>query len=187
MQHGFGYFEEDQLGQLGDLGLWRRILRYIRPSWREVLAAVLLSFLVVGASLTLPYLLRLGVDRYIVNTGPALAVRLGGLARLAGVFLVTMLIGFLANFAQVAVLEWTGQNVMHRMRQDLFAHLLGLDFAFFSRQPVGKLVTRLTNDIQNMNEMFTSVIVTLFNDFIRFGGILVLLFWMNWQLALVLS
>ena len=187
MQHGFGYFEEDQLGQVGDLGLWRRILRYIRPSWREVLAAVLLSFLVVGASLTLPYLLRLGVDRYIVNTGPALAVRLGGLARLAGVFLVTMLIGFLANFAQVAVLEWTGQNVMHRMRQDLFAHLLGLDFAFFSRQPVGKLVTRLTNDIQNMNEMFTSVIVTLFNDFIRFGGILVLLFWMNWQLALVLS
>lgn len=188
MQRGFGYFEEDQLGQVGDLGLWRRILAaYVAPYWRSVAAAILLSLLVVGASLTLPYLLRLGVDRYIVHRGLAVTVRIHGLAHLAFIFLAVMLIGFLTNFAQVTLLEWTGQSIMHRMRQNLFSHLLALDVAFFSRQPVGKLVTRLTNDIQNMREMFTSVIVTLFNDFIRLGGILLMLFWMDWRLALVLS
>lgn len=187
MQRGFGYFEEDQLGQVGDLRLWRRIFAYIAPYRRSVAGAILLSLLVVGASLALPYLLRLGVDHYIVHTGPALAVRLSGLAHLSVFFLVVMFTGFLANFAQVTLLEWTGQGIMHRMRQDLFSHLLELDFAFFSRQPVGKLVTRLTNDIQNMHEMFTSVIVTLFNDFIRIGGILLMLFWMDWRLALAMS
>jgi ATP-binding cassette subfamily B multidrug efflux pump len=187
MQRGFGYFEEDQLGQVGDFGLWRRIFVYVAPYRRSVAVAILLSLLVVGASLALPYLLRLGVDHYIVNAKPPVAARLSGLARIAGLFVAVMLTGFLANFAQVTLLEWTGQSIMHGMRQDLFSHLLALDVAFFSRQPVGKLVTRLTNDIQNMREMFTSVIVTLFNDFIRLGGILLILFWMDWRLALALS
>jgi ATP-binding cassette subfamily B protein len=95
--------------------------------------------------------------------------------------------GFLANFFQVTLLEWTGQNIMHRMRQHLFGHILDLDVGFFNKNPIGKLVTRLTNDIQNMHDMFTSVIVTLFNDSIRLIGILTVLFWMNRRLALVVS
>jgi ATP-binding cassette, subfamily B, multidrug efflux pump len=187
MQHGFGYFEEDQLGKVGDFGLWRRILTYVRPYWRSVALAILLSLLVVSASLLLPYLIRLAVDNYIVASEPETAERLAGLARLSFVFLLAMLVGFLTNFFQVTLLEWTGQSVMHNMRQDLFVHLLKLDFDFHNRNPVGKLVTRVTNDIQNMHEMFTSVIVTLFNDFIRIAGILVVLYLMNWRLALVIS
>ncbi len=72
---------------------------------------------------------------------------------------------------------------MHTVRQNLFNHLLHLDLRFFNSHPTGRLVTRLTNDIQNMNEMFTSVIVTLFNDLLRLFGILVMLFWMNPRLA----
>jgi ATP-binding cassette subfamily B protein len=105
---------------------------------------------------------------------------------LALIFLTLVVLEFLAAFLQVVVLEWTGQNIMHRMRQDLFSHMLSLETAFFNRNPVGKLVTRLTNDIQNMHEMFTSVVVTLFNDLVRIIGILLLLFLMNWRLALLM-
>lgn len=187
MQHGYGYFEEDKLGHVADAGLWRRIIAYTAPRWRGVTAAIVLAFVVTGSSLALPYLVRIGIDRYIVTTAIGLDARLHGLLVLSMVFAVIIVIGFLANFFQVIILEWTGQTVMHQMRQQLFAHLLGLDLGFFSNSPSGKLVTRLTNDIQNMHEMFTSVIITLFNDFIKVIGILVLLFLMDWRLALILS
>ncbi len=108
------------------------------------------------------------------------------MAGLAGAFLFLVVAGFVANFLQVVVLEWSGQRIMHALRQDLFRHLIGLADPFFNRNPVGKLVTRLTNDIQNMYEMFTSVIVTLFNDLLRLAGILVILLLMNWRLALMM-
>ena len=103
------------------------------------------------------------------------------------IFAVAVIAGFFANYFQVTVLEWTGQNIMHRLRQHIYEHMLGLDLAFFNENPSGKLVTRLTNDIQNMPEMFHSVIVTLFNDALRILGILILLYWLNWQLALLMS
>ena len=88
---------------------------------------------------------------------------------------------------QVILLEWVGQSVMHRIRQRLFAHILDLDLEFLNRQPTGRLVTRLTNDVQNMYEMFTSVLVTLFNDILRLIGILVVLFFINARLAALMS
>jgi ATP-binding cassette subfamily B protein len=187
MQYGYGYFEEDKLGEVADLNLWRRILGYTSHHWRGVFLAVLLSFVVIGTGLLLPYILRLGVDDYIINRAIPVSERLSGLAMLAAVFGIAIIAGFVANYFQVTVLEWTGQNVMHRLRQHIFSHMLGLDMEFFHENPSGKLVTRLTNDIQNMHEMFTSVIVTIFNDAIRIIGILILLFWLNWRLALMMS
>jgi ATP-binding cassette subfamily B protein len=184
MRHGFGYFEEDHLGQGGELKLWKRIGGYIAPHWQGVLGAILLSFVISGASLALPYLVRMAIDNYIINEDLAQPVRLAGLSRLTALFVGLIVAGFLANFIQVFLLEWTGQNIMHRMRQHLFGHMLTLHLSFFNKNPIGKLVTRLTNDIQNMHEMFTSVIVTLFNDCIRIIGILTVLFWMNYRLAL---
>ena len=187
MRYGFGYFEEDHLGQVADLGLWRRIIAYSRPHWGKVSGAIVLSMIVIGASLALPYMVRLGIDRFVVNTSLESSVRISGIGRLAVLFIGVILAGFAANFYQVFILEWTGQTIMHQMRQQLFGHMLGLDLAFFNNNPSGKLVTRLTNDIQNMHEMFTSVIVTLFNDFFQLAGIMGILFWMNWRLALILS
>jgi len=182
----YGYFEEDQLGKFGDLSLWRRIVFLGKPFWLGALLAVLLSFMVVGCSLALPYLIRLAVDDFILNTELAPALRLDGLKYLALAFCAIMALEFFGNFIQVLILEWTGQNIMHRMRQMMFVHLLHLDLKFFHRNPAGRLVTRLTNDIQNMHEMFTSVIVTLFNDGVKIIGILGILFWMNWRLTLIL-
>ncbi len=120
-------------------------------------------------------------------------VTLEGTARLAGLtwtslwYGLLVLLVFATTFVQTILLEWIGQSIMHRIRQDLFAHILRLDLQFFSTHPTGRLVTRLTNDIQNMHEMFTSVMVTLFNELLRMLGILVLLYLMNVQLALLLT
>jgi ATP-binding cassette subfamily B protein len=187
MNYGYGYFEEDKLGEVADINLWRRILGYASHYWQGVILAVFLSFVVIGSSLLLPYLLRLGVDNYIINTEIPVQERFSGLATLAMIFGIASIAGFIANYFQVTVLEWTGQNIMHRLRQHIYNHMLGLDLVFFHENPSGKLVTRLTNDVQNMHEMFTSVIVTVFNDAIRIIGILVLLFWLNWRLALMMS
>ena len=187
MNYGYGYFEEDKLGEVADINLWRRILGYTSQYWHGVILAVFLSFVVIGSSLLLPYLLRIGVDDYIINEATPVTERLSGLAILAAIFGVAVIAGFVANYFQVTVLEWTGQNIMHKLRQHIYSHMLGLDLAFFHENPSGKLVTRLTNDVQNMHEMFTSVIVTLFNDAIRIIGILILLFWLNWRLALMMT
>jgi ATP-binding cassette subfamily B multidrug efflux pump len=187
MQYGYGYFEEDKLGEVADINLWRRILGYTSHYWHGVVLAVFLSFVVIGAGLLLPYLVRLGVDNYIINGQLPVSARLSGLATLAVLFCLAVIAGFVANYFQVTVLEWTGQNIMHRLRQHLYSHMLRLDMTFFHTHPSGKLVTRLTNDIQNMHEMFTSVIITLFNDAIQIFGILILLCWLNWRLALLIS
>jgi ATP-binding cassette subfamily B protein len=142
---------------------------------------------VIGANLALPYLIRLAIDNYIVNSEITTASRMTGLFKLAFIFLFVTGVGFFANFFQVTILEWTGQHFMHDMRRHLFRSLLDQDLDFFNKNPSGKLVTRLTNDIQNMHEMFTSVIITLFNDFLQLGGILVILFALNYKLALLMT
>jgi ATP-binding cassette subfamily B protein len=187
MRYGYGYFEEDKLGEVADINLWRRILGYTSHYWHGVAAAVFLSIAVIGTSLLLPYLVRLGVDNYIINAQIPVSARFSGLATLALIFGLAVFAGFWANYFQVTVLEWTGQNIMHRLRQHLYSHMMRLDLTFFHAHPSGKLVTRLTNDIQNMHEMFTSVIVTLFNDTIQIIGILILLYWLNWRLAMLMT
>lgn len=187
MMHDYGHFEEEHLPQGSDLRLWRRLSTFIMPQWRWVLLAVVLSSIITGSSLALPRVVQLTIDRYIVSVEMDMATRLSGITVLAGFFLGAVAVGFIANFFQVLVLEWAGQNAMHAMRQALFTHVVNLDLSFFHARPVGRLVTRLTNDIQNMHEMFTSVIVTLFNDGVRLVGILGILFWMNWRLALILT
>ncbi len=183
----YGYTENGRVGSLVDLQIWKRILGYCRQYWLGLVFAVLLSLLVTGATLALPRLMQVGIDGFISRTGLGLQQQISGLGRVAvGYGLLVGLI-FISGFCQVVVLEWIGQMVMHRLRQELFVHMLTLEVGFFLQQPTGKLVTRLTNDIQNMHEMFTSVMVTLFNDLLKLLGILILLYLMNVRLALVMT
>ena len=185
--YNFGYSEEGRVGSLRDLHIWLRIFRYGSGHRLGLVMAVLLSLVVTGATLGLPHLMQMGIDGFIMNTHLPAVQRIAGLGRIAVVYGILVGLVFLAGFFQVVVLETIGQWIMHAMRRDLYAHMLDLDLAFFNNQAVGRLVTRLTNDIQNMHEMFTSVMVTLFNDFLRLAGILVILFLMNVRLALVMS
>lgn len=172
---------------LGDLKLWGRLLKFILPQWRWVFTAVGLAFIITATSLTWPKLVQIAMDRYIVNEAVPAPERVQGVLHIAILFLGVILIGFVANFFQVIALEWTGQRIMHALRQRLFGHVIHLNLSFFSAHRVGRLVTRHTNDIQNMYEMFTSVIITLFNEGIRLLGILGIMFWMNWRLSLLLT
>jgi ATP-binding cassette, subfamily B, multidrug efflux pump len=183
----FGHTEEGKIGKIGDINLWRRIL-FFSSSYRGALnGAVLLSLLVTGVSLILPYLMQTGIDRFIATSALQLPERLSGLTQI-GIWYGLLVVGiFVASFYQVVLLEWIGQSIMHIIRQALFTHMLDLDLPYFNAHPTGRLVTRLTNDIANMTEMFTSVMVTVFNDLLRIVGILVVLFLMNRKLALLMS
>ncbi len=183
----YGYSEEGRQASLGDLQLWRRILRFAEPYKLGLLGAVVISLLITWATLTLPYLVQTAIDHSITASRLATAERVAGLAGNAFWYGAIIIGVFFATFCQIYILEWVGQWVMHGVRQSLFNHLLHLDLPFFNTRRTGQLVTRLTNDIQNMNEMFTSVIVTLFNEMLRLLGILVLLFWMNPRLAALMS
>ena len=183
----FGYDEDGWVGSLKDRHIWQRILRYSKQYLPALSAAVILSLLVTGATLGLPRLMQLGIDRYITVVELTAVDRIDGLGEMALIYGVLVSIVFFASFLQVVLLEKIGQSIMHSMRRDLFSHLLKLDLSFFNNQAVGRLVTRLTNDIQNMHEMFTSVMVTLFNDLLKLFGILVILYLMNFKLALVMS
>jgi ATP-binding cassette, subfamily B, multidrug efflux pump len=183
----YGYSEEGRQASLGDLQLWRRILGFTAPYKLGLIAAVLISFLITWATLTLPYLVQTAIDHFITTSHLTAAERMAGLTSNAVLYGAIITLVFFASFCQILVLEWVGQWVMHGVRQSLFRNLLHLDLLFFNTRRTGQLVTRLTNDIQNMNEMFTSVIVSLFNDLLRLLGILILLFSMNLRLAAVMS
>lgn len=183
----FGYDEGGKTVPLSDMRIWGRIAGYTRNRLPSFSLAVLLSLAVTGATLAQPWLMQMGIDRFITNGELPTTERLVGLSTIALWYCLMVVTVFLLSFLQVVVLEYVGQNIMHAIRQDLFGHILRLDLALFNNNPTGRLVTRLTNDIQNMYEMFSSVMVTMFNDLLRLIGILVALYLMNVRLALVMS
>ena len=183
----FGYEEDDYTSPLGDHHLWLRIFGFCKKHLGPLIGAIILSLMITGATLGLPYLMQTGIDDYITNSQISITERLDGITSVSIIFFALVLVSLAATFFQVVTLEWVGQSIMHRIRQDLFAHMLGLDPPFFDTNPIGRLVTRLTNDIQNMHEMFTSVLVTIFNDLLRIIGILIVLFLINPRLAFLMS
>ena len=187
MRTGFGYSEEGHQRTTTDKKIWQRLLMLARPYLSRISCGLLFSLMVTAASLLMPYIMRLAIDNFIINSDLAQAGRIQGITRLANWFLLIMTAGAAANFCQIVILEWVGQNMMDNLRQQLFNHTLLLPVSFFNKMPVGRITTRITNDIQNMYDMFTSVVVTGINDLIRFSAILFLLFLFNWRLALAVS
>ena len=182
----YGYSEEGELGSVGDLHLWKRILSYCARFKKPLASAIILALLVSLATLFMPWLMQQGIDKYILAADMAANLRMQGIGHIVLLYGLLVCLVFLITFGQIVLLEWIGQSVMHDMRQDLFTHLLSLDIRFFHHQPAGRLVTRLTNDIQNMHEMFTSVMVVLFNEALKLAGIFIFLFFMNVRLALIM-
>ncbi len=185
MPDPYGYSEEGAPSvSMRDWALWRRILGFTAPYRGPLALAVALALLVSLSGLIMPQLMQRGIDSYIMAKDLDSSLRVQGLGHIVLLYAVLVVLVFVCTFAQMVLLEWVGQSVMHRMRQELFVHLMGLDLRFFHSHPAGRLVTRLTNDIQNMHEMFTSVMVVLFNEVLKLAGVFVFLFWMNARLAL---
>ena len=171
--------DDDILGKAYDARLMRRLLQYLRPYWRQV--AVAFAAIVAGAaaSLITPYLIKVAIDRYI-------AVRqLAGLDRLAGLYLIVLVVAFAAEYIQTWTLQLTGQRIMFDLRMAIYGHLQRLDLRYYDRNPVGRLMTRVTSDVDVLNDLFTSGVVTIFGDVFLLFGIMGMMLWMNWPLALV--
>lgn len=292
MHGNYGYFEEGKLGKPYDWPLWKRLAGYGRPYLRVIGLSAVLILLLTGFDLTLPYLLKVGIDRYILpsarqvrvmksppeapltrflnqvrgklHLGPepgqffisgqvlthvdprllqwledngvitpqrfyftriltngqrqvvqaypdlfhtvdgaayidyrdlaklsraeTLSLRqqdTAGLYSLGLLFLAMLLLSGVCTYGQNLLMVFAGQHMMHDLRMQLFGHLQKMSFSFFDRNPVGRLVTRLTNDIQNLDEMFGSVVMTLVKDAVLLCGILVILLHLRWDLTLV--
>jgi ATP-binding cassette subfamily B multidrug efflux pump len=171
--------DDEILGKAYDARLMRRLLQYLRPYWRAV--ALALVTIVVGgvASLVQPYLIKVAIDRYI-------AVRqLAGLNGLAALYFVVLVVAFAAEFIQTWTMQLTGQRIMFDLRMAIYGHLQKLDLRYYDRNPVGRLMTRVTSDVDVLNDLFTSGVVTVFGDVFALVGIMAMMAWMNWRLALV--
>ncbi len=171
--------EEDVLGKAYDGRLMGRLLGYLRPYRRQVVIAVMS---IIGHScleLAPPYLTKIAIDRYIPTRD------LSGLGSMAAVYLVVLVASFILEYIQTWTMQATGQRIMFDMRMQMIEHLQRLDLRFYDRNPVGRLMTRVTTDVDVLNDLFTSGVVSVFGDVFTLVGIMVVLVWMDWRLALV--
>ena len=162
-----------------DLGLLTRLLAYLRPHAGAVFVSFVLIVAQAGIDLAGPYLTKVAIDRHIARGDAA------GLARLALLFLATLVAAFAVRFLQTYIMQMTGQRIMQDMRRDIFAHLQRLHVAYFDRHPVGRLMTRVTTDVDAVNELFTSGVVTVFGDLFTLLGIMGVMIALDLRLALV--
>jgi ATP-binding cassette, subfamily B, multidrug efflux pump len=171
--------EEDGLGKAYDARLMRRLLRYLAPYRWKVALSILLLLVVAGLELVGPYLTMLALDRAI-PTGD-----MGLLGTLAIAYAAALLLAFALEYAQEVLTTWLGQRVMFDLRQEIFAHIQRQGLRFFDRNPVGRLMTRVTNDVEVLNQLFSSGVVTVFGDVFTLVFIVGVMMWLDWRLALV--
>lgn len=171
--------EEEALDKSFDIGLMKRLLKYVKPYKLHMLLCFFLLLIITITDLIRPYLIKLAIDDYIAVSDKE------GLLKISVLFFFTILFGFVFNYIQVYILSYTGQKIIYNMRQELFSHIQRLPLSFFDKNPVGRLVTRVTNDMENLNEMYTAVLVNLFKDILLLLGIIVTMLKLNYKLALI--
>jgi ATP-binding cassette, subfamily B, multidrug efflux pump len=167
------------LGKAYDSRMVRRLREYVAPQAGLIAASIGLMLVVMAAQLAQPYIIKLLIDEHIVRG------RLRGLSTLALAFLLVFAVEMLARFVQLYAMERTGQNVILALRTRVFAHLQSLDSSFFDRHPVGRLMTRLTTDVEALADLFSSGVVSLLGDSLKLVAIVAILWWLDWRLALV--
>jgi ATP-binding cassette subfamily B multidrug efflux pump len=170
---------EEPLEQGYDAALLRRLLRYLRPYRGLTALAVLLLLAGAGLALVGPALTQRALDVAIPRHD------IGLLGTLAAVFLVVLLIEFIVEYGQTFVTAYLGQRVMYDLRMQIFEHLQRLSISYFDRNPVGRLMTRVTSDVETLNELFSSGVVTVFGDIFTLLAIMAMMVSIDWRLALV--
>jgi ATP-binding cassette subfamily B protein len=185
--------EEEVLGKAYDSRIIRRLLKYLSPYTLQVALAMAAIVLKAGADVLGPYLTMTAIDKYLsarpgghsfldrfLSTDPMV-----GIAQISGLFLGVLLLGFLFEFTQTYVMQWTGQKVMFDLRSQIYRHLQRMDISFFDKNPVGRLVTRVTTDVDALNEMFTSGVVSIVEDIFVLVAIVAIMLKKDWRLALI--
>ena len=187
--------EEEVRGKIYDRRLMGRLLGYLRPYWRIVLVSLSLLLLNSFLQIVGPLITKAAVDRYLVPvprhaSGPWDAFLstdpVTGLAQLAGVYLALIMTGLLVQYGQTYLMQWTGQRAMFDLRRQLMARLQRLDVAFYDHNPVGRIVTRVTTDVDTLNDLFASGLVTILADVLLLSFVLVAMFLLSPGLTVLL-
>jgi ATP-binding cassette subfamily B protein len=179
--------EEEALGKAYDSRLMRRLLQYMAPyKWWVVLALGMVA-IVTPLELAPPLMFKNAIDRYFVpamngTVGEAQAWR--GILIISVIYFLILLFDFLAQYAQIRIMQRVGQQTMYDMRSGIFGHLQRLPMTYFDRNPVGRLVTRVTTDVDALNDLFAAGVVTMINDLFLLVVMAVVLFWIDVRLAL---
>jgi len=185
--------EEEVSGKAYDGRLMRRLLTYLHPyKWHVVLA---LAAIILKSVLDVlgPFLTKIAIDKYLAKSpnsrswiGDRLSnAPLAGIAQIGGLYVGILIFTFTLEFIQTYLMQWTGQKVMFDLRKQIFRHLQFMHVGFFDKHPVGRLVTRITTDVDALNEMFTAGVVSIFEDVFVLAGIIAIMMRMNWKLALI--
>jgi len=185
--------EEEVLGKAYDGRLMRRLLTYLRPYKWYVFVALVSIVLKSALDVLGPYLTKIAIDKYLAKApnahswiGDKLSSRpLTGIAQIGGLYIGILVFTFTLEFIQTYLMQWTGQKVMFDLRSQIFRHLQHMHVGFFDKNPVGRLVTRVTTDVDALNEMFTAGVVSIFEDVFVLAGIIAIMMKMNWKLALI--
>lgn len=176
----FDTFQDDEvLGKAYDSRLMRRLIRYLRPYRVQVIWSVFLLFAIALLELVGPVMVQRAID------GPIAEKNIGGLWGYVAVFVASLGVAFVLRYIQTVVMNRVGQEVMAHLRVEIFRHLQRLQLAFYDKNPVGRLLTRVTSDVAALNELFTSGVVAIFGDIFTLIGIIAVLFYYSWQLALI--
>ncbi len=172
-------FKEQQLGQTTDLAIMRRLWSYMAPYRWSFLACLLLLPILSGIDLLQPHLLQLAIDDHLVPG------RFEGVGLLAGLFFGAVVLKALTQFGQLYLMQRAGQQALYDLRVEVFAHVQQLSMRYFHRNPVGRLMTRMTTDIESVQEAISSGMITMLGDAITLVAIIIVLLVKDWRLALV--
>jgi ATP-binding cassette subfamily B protein len=198
--------DEDPVGKVIDAHLMRRLSRFVRPYWLEAGIASLAVTLKSLCDVAGPILVMVAVDRYLApdaaDQDPSNAVAhwvanasplarllpagpVHGVTRLAAIYLVMLVSAYLFQFVQVYLMQWIGQKIMFDLRRDIFRHMQRMHVGFFDVNPVGRLVTRITSDVDAVNDMFTDGVLAIINDFFMLTIMAAVMLAISWWLALL--
>ena len=172
--------EEQVLGKAYDARLMRRLLTYIKPYRASAYLAIVCLLAGSGLSVIQPYLTKVAIDRYIRSGN------VSGLNLIAILYVFSLIFVFALSFGQTWLINLMGQKIMRDLRMEIFRHLQILDVAFFDRNPVGRLMTRVTTDVDALNELFTAGVISVFEDIFMLSGIIISLFLLNYRLAMAI-
>ena len=173
-------FRDDEiLGKAYDSRLMKRLLKYVKPYWRQVLISILLVLILAVLNPLRPYITKFAIDDYILKSNYSGLTKLTLL--LFGVLFLQGVLQYLLSYTT----GWIGQRTIFDLRMEIFNHLQRLALRFFDKNPTGRLVTRVTNDVESLNEMYSSGIVLVFGDIFTILGILYFMFKLSFELSLV--
>src|SRR5215470_8233862 len=186
--------EEEVLGKAYDSRLMKRLLGYLRPYKWTVVVALIAIILKAAADVVGPYLTKVALDKYLTAAPDKshsfldsfLSSRpMVGIGQIALMYVGALAASFVLEYTQTYLMLWTGQKAMFDLRSQIFRHLQHMHVAFFDKNPVGRLVTRVTSDVDALNDMFTTGVVAIFEDIFVLLGIIVIMLRMKWWLALI--